>query len=917
MNGSSEETVLEARSEIRPEERRGALSAFFTLFGILASHTILETARDALFLARLSPKQLPWVYLALAGISVLLSHGPVRAPRRLRSSYGLSVLLLTCSVVTLGFWVVGRFTDPWLLRALYVWTGLVGTLTGLQFWLVLGELYTITQAKRVYRYIAMGSLLGALAGAVTARSLASGDPGRLVLVASLVLAATAVGPAVLLKRPAMDAPRTGEIRLARFAQIPAVLRRQPYVFRLAGFVLISTVALTLGDYVFKETVAHRVAAADLPTFFATVAIVLNALALTAQALLTGWLLRSFGLHRALWVLPALLLMGAGGIAFGGGLAAALLLKGADGTLRHSLHRTSSELLYLPIPDGLRARVKPLIDIVGQRGGQALASVFLLGELGLDRGDAVLAAAAGGLCILWIVWAADLKPHYLDLFRTTLRDGTMPRRPDLPDLDLASLEALFAALNSRDDGEVAAALDMLAQEERIHLVPALVLYHPSKTVVLGALDHFTRARRTDFVPIADRLMTHPDPEVRAAALRSRTATLPDEPALRRAAEDPSPLVRATALVGLVAGGFVTDDAQRLLDELIDASGEARRALVRAVAEQPAAAFEDTLLDLAREGDDLLLSEVARAMGALRSERFLPALLPFLVLHEVRPAARDAFLAYGERGLRFLDEALADEDLPQDLRRHIPRTLSRFPDGTGAPVLLKHLLGEKDGMVRFKILRGLGRIATNHPDLSLDQGILRRATDQTADAALRLATWRTVLQRGALEDPSCRTPGHELLLALLHDKETHAAERVFRLLALRRREEDWEGIYRGLRSQDAKIRASSRELLENLVEVRLRRVLLAAAADAEAEALPEDLRAEAVRLPYNELLERLLDEPSETLRCIAAYHVGEIRIEALRPRLEALQAEERGLFLTQTMARALALLGPPPWSLQPHA
>ncbi len=143
-------------------------------------------------------------------------------------------------------------------------------------------------------------------------------------------------------------------------------------------------------------------------------------------------------------------------------------------------------------------------------------------------------------------------------------------------------------------------------------------------------------------------------------------------------------------------------------------------MRAVAEQPAAAFEDTLLDLAREGDDLLLSEVARAMGALRSERFLPALLPFLVLHEVRPAARDAFLAYGERGLRFLDEALADEDLPQDLRRHIPRTLSRFPDGTGAPVLLKHLLGEKDGMVRFKILRGLGRIATNHPDLSLDQG-----------------------------------------------------------------------------------------------------------------------------------------------------------------------------------------------------
>ena len=81
---------------------------------------------------------------------------------------------------------------------------------------------------------------------------------------------------------------------------------------------------------------------------------------------------------------------------------------------------------------------------------------------MHRGTAVLAAATAVLCIVWIAWTADLRPHYLELFRTALREGTMQRPADLPDLDLHSLEALFAALNSQRDEEEVAALELLAQ-----------------------------------------------------------------------------------------------------------------------------------------------------------------------------------------------------------------------------------------------------------------------------------------------------------------------------------------------------------------------------------------------------------------------------------------------------------------------
>ncbi len=902
--------MLRGLTRIRPEERRGTAAAFFTIFGILAAHTVLETARDALFLARLPASQLPWVYLIIAAVAVAISQGPFA--RRRAGSFGLTVLLLGCAAVTFAFWLTGAWRSPAALYALYVWTGLVGSLAVLQFWIVVGDLYTVTQAKRIYGLLGTGSLLGAVAGAGTARLLAERSSAPvLVLAAAVTMAATAIGPSLVLKGPGESSSAPSPRGATSMVQAAQLLRGQPYVRGLAGLVLISTIALTLGDYVFKSAVALRVAPDQLGQFFATVYVILNLLALGAQLVLTDWLFRRLGLHRALWALPILLFMGAAGVALGGGLGAALLLKGADGTLRNSVHRTGSELLFLPLPDSLRSRTKPLIDLVGQRGGQALASLLILSEVVLNRGDTVLAAASAALCLVWIAWTADLKSHYLNLFRVALREGTIQPSADLPALDLGSLEMLFSALNSAEDAEVLAALDLLADEGRTRLIPALVLYHPSRAVVLRALDLFAQDGRSDFLPVADRLLSHADPEVRAAALRARTRVKADEALLRAADADPSPLVRATALVGLVSGGWASGETQKMLDEVVaGASSEARAALARAIREQPGAVFEETLLRLAEVPQTAVQVQAALAMADVKSERFLPVLLPLLAQREVRQAAQAALVACGDAGLAFLDQALGDHALPQEIRRHLPRTITLFEPGPAAAVLQRHLMGETDGMVRFKILRGLNRLS-GHAGVELDAGVLRRATEGTLEAAFRLVHWRTVLEGGAVADQRRATRGHELLVGLLRDKEAHALESIFRLLSMQYGGEDFKRIYRGLRRPSAKVKAGSRELLENLVAPPLREPLLALVDDApDAERL---LRAAPVYEPrplaYEELLGLILEQPGESLRCIAAYHVGEIGLVSLRPRLESFPLSETGFFLSRVIERTLAILARP--------
>ena len=903
--------MLRAFADVRPEERAGVTGAFLTLFGILAGHTLLETARDALFLARLAPSQLPWVYLAMAVLAVGLSLGP--GARRLTSTRRLSRLLVACAAVTFLFWLFGSWRSPWALRALYVWTGLVGTLAGVQFWLVLGEMYTITQAKRIYRVVGLGSVLGAVAGAGAARLISVHlSTSDLILASAATLAVTGLGPALLLHRAEGLGADTASVAVpSNPSQAVEFMRGHPYLTRLSGLVLVSTMTVTLADYVFKSTVARNVPAADLGTFFATFYMILNALALAAQLVLMGWILRVLGLHRALWVLPTLVLLGSAGVAAGGGMVAALLLKGADGALRPSLHRTTTELLFLPIPDGLRARAKPIIDVVGQRGGQALASVFILGQLALNRGDAVIALVAGTLCLVWIAWSTELKAHYVELFRNALRQGSMRDRADLPDLDLASLEALITALNGRDDAEVVGAMDLLAAEGRGRLVPALILYHPSRPVLLRALELFETSGRTDFVPVADRLLDHADPEVRAAALRARSAAVPDHALLRKATVDPSPLVQATAVVGLVTGGWIMDGMEAALDSLRSSTAEAEAALARAIRRRPAPVFEETLLHLAENPSSEIQALTAEAMAAVKSPRFLPALLSMLGIRAARPAARAAFLEHGDEALRFLDEALGNRDLPHEIRLHLPRTASRFPAAAAAPVLLRHLLPEPSGMVRFKIIRGLGRIAADNPDLRLDTAVLAEATTVTLETSFRLVHWRSVLEQGAREEPRRATAGHGLLRALLHDKEVHAVERLFRLLGLQYRREDFRAIHRGLGSDKAKVRSGSRELLENLLDPPVREAVLALVDDAPAGHRLARTQAyyRAPALDYEAVIGTLLEQPGETLQSLAAYHVGELGLTALRGRLEGIDLGRAGSSVSRVIERALRLLAEP--------
>src|SRR5262245_24688892 len=140
-----------------------ARRAFITLFLMLAAHSLSETARDALFLSRLPATQLPWMYLLVAIVCLATAQITSFVTMRLARS-ALTVLLLAAGGVSCAFWVASHSASRVFLYVLYVWPAVFTSIVVVEFWKMVTDAYTITDAKRIFGRIGAGGTAGALVG---------------------------------------------------------------------------------------------------------------------------------------------------------------------------------------------------------------------------------------------------------------------------------------------------------------------------------------------------------------------------------------------------------------------------------------------------------------------------------------------------------------------------------------------------------------------------------------------------------------------------------------------------------------------------------------------------------------------------------------------------------------------------------
>jgi ATP:ADP antiporter, AAA family len=896
--------------DLREGEGLPVFQAFIVLFGLIAAHTMLETARDAMFLTKLPPSMLAWVYVLLAGLSLVVAAYNERFVRRFGRRNALIFTLVGSGYGTAMLHFLPQTAG--VVFGLYVWSGLLGTVLIVQFWLFAGQLFTLAQGKRLFGPIAAGGVLGAVFGAGTAAGMLMIWPVKSLL---LVSAGIMIITCLLLTAVATDETRPPATHTGAGASAGkgrfAVLRDNPYVLRLAALVGLSTAAVLTTDYLFKTVAAATYPPSELGRFFAGYYAILNSGALLVQVVLSGTLVRRLGVVAAAGVLPLLLLGGGiAGVLSGGAAWLVLLTKGADGALRHSLHRVTTELLGMPLPTELRERSKTFMETVISRGVQALTASTLFGIATVSREAAprVLAGVVAVLALGWLALTMTMRRPYLDLFRQALSRGSN----DLPtqELDLNSVEAVMEALSSREPSRVVGALDLLAERRRARLIPGLILYHEAEEVLLRALEVVPAADRSDWVPLTERLLAHPSDLVRVAAVRALARHHPE--AVRRAQSDPSAAVRAHATFCRLQAEDAIEPLQDLgLVGLLSLGGEegraARIALLDAIRDSGDGRWTETLLSMSASADPAIVPHAAMAMQRVQSPRFIPFLVKQLAVREGRGTVREAIVQHGDAAFDELERVMRDPRSDPRVRLHIPRTISRFGNQRAADLLSELLTKEPSGMVRYKVLRGLGRLVAENR-VTIDAKQIGQQTRKNLVEYLRLLSLElpitAELRRGG------RGAGSgSLVVGLLDDKMRQSLERAFRLLQILHKNEDIRSVHLALGSKDRRVRANAVEFLDALAQSpdtpegsrEIMRLIADEMTSAErvARATPFIPRPPS---SYQSALRRLLREKDASLAALAAYHALELEHDALREDVDAAVRERP----------ALALPGMPPLS-----
>ncbi|HYR85722.1 MAG TPA: Npt1/Npt2 family nucleotide transporter [Terriglobia bacterium] len=748
----------------RQEAERVVLMSAYLLL-IITSYTTVKAVRDSLFVTNIGPSQLPYMYLLIAVAMGLVSYVYSRLVNRI----GLYRLIRATSLFMIShlviFWFVFRSESSIWFYVFYVWVSLFGAITASQCWLLSSHVFNPREARRVFAWIGAGGILGGiLGGGLTSIAARRSGTESLILIGVIAMALTLA----LLERIKYFAP--AEARIPRdearkpteseggTATMWMEVRRSRHLFLMVMLLTIAVIVEAFIDYEYKFVAKHAFTSKDhLTSFFGTIAFYIGLFSLLFQMLLTGRILKRFGVGWAIMLLPSGLLAASVMLALKPTLWTAALLQLIDGGFSYSIHRAGTELLFLPIPPQTRNAVKGFIDMFVDRLGRAMGGVILLlltAVLALSISS--LSIVACGLLIAWIAAAFAVKRQYLHSFRRALKKKTIePEALQVRTLDNATFRTLVHALSSEDERLVLYAMDLLSNTHpdrwRQHI--QVLIQHPSgavraRTIALLAEWNDPSITREEFI-------YHPDYQTARIA--------------------------AASLLSLRWNG--SRPARELLTELLnDSSPEVSR-------------------------------QAIRTAGSVGMDDAIPLLIQKLAEKRLRPEAREALLKFGDKVIPELVRRLFAQDEPAAVRIRIPKALA-FTGNQRAADALMDSLHRFDYYLDFASMKALNRMRQNRPAIAINEDRVCEAINKEREDYARLRSILGWLQVNAPHDSPA-----SLLTRAVRERLEERLERVFRLVALIYPPHDIYSVYYNCKAKPA-LRASAVEFLDNLLTAELR-------------------------------------------------------------------------------------------------
>ncbi|MDP9691728.1 UNVERIFIED_ORG: AAA family ATP:ADP antiporter [Pseudomonas mohnii] len=398
---------------VLPAERAALALGFAFHFCVLASYYLVRPLRDALGLEG-GVEKLQWLFTATFVVMLLMVPVFGTLASRLPATRFVPLIYRTIAVSMLvfGLLIDNHVAPVTVGRVFFVWISLYNLFIVSIFWSVLVDRFSNEQGRRLFGCIAAGGTLGTFIGPLLAATMATRlGPLALTVAAALLLELAVHCYRGLLARTQsqqanrlLDERRLGGSMLAGIT----LILHSPYLLGLVAFMLLHTSAATLLYFEQGRIVAGSYADVGSRTqFFAVVDLLVSALTLICQLLLTAPLIRLVGIGGALLALPLATVVAFCAMALAPVPASVALAQGLRRAVEFGVVRPAREVLWTVVSREEKYKAKNVIETLVYRGGDAASGWLSAGLTALGAGFGLVALAVvpvagvwGGLC-LWL------------------------------------------------------------------------------------------------------------------------------------------------------------------------------------------------------------------------------------------------------------------------------------------------------------------------------------------------------------------------------------------------------------------------------------------------------------------------------------------------------------------------------------
>ena len=852
--------------DIRVGEFRRVWLMQLNVFLLILALWIIKPVVNAQFISRVGIDKLPLVFLLVALTALVVSTGYSRLLHRwpLNRVINRTYLISLVGLLSFAILMQTHLFQNWMAYIFYIGVALFGLVTTSQFWLLGNLVFNSLEAKRLFGFIGAGAIVGGIGGGYVTSTLAPlmDSQNLLFLAAGLLMISMFVNRSIWSTAVPVSDSSSKIIQPKSLHEYPLrLIRNSKHLTYLALIMGISVVVDKLVEFQFSSIASSRISDPDqLTAYFGFWFSTANLISLGIQLVLTQRLIAFLGVGRSLFVFPATMFASAATVLYTPVLWAGTTLKLIDISLKQSINKAATELLILPIPMAIKSQAKTFIDIFVDTTATGIGGILLIFIVnGFHLSVRAVCIMILGLIGLWIYLVKRVRKEYALAFQEKLgmaQQTTLSKDFLLSDNSVAS--GIRRALQSGTSNQILFLLARIEESKNPRYMPDLLplLNHQSPTIrqaALRALYYHTDHTITEQI---EPLLKDPDDEVRSRAFSCLLAHTRQNRVqfIEDFLNDKDLAIRSAAIVGLATearGNLVMQHLFNLEERLIamqtehlndpEAEEVNKIMIARAIGYGKLAVFYPLLMTYMKDPNPAISKQAILSAGTSQDRIFLKLLLQFLSNPATNWAAQNAIAKYEpEEILPWLKERIRDKGITDAILMQMP-ALALNMDTQEAIDYLFELLQQPNQVVKFHTLEILHKMKTKFPHLKIGgKQILPLLMEEANVYRDTLALSYAAQRKGRIEkeDPNIIIVRKELI-DLLENKLDSILERIFRVLGLSYPSGMMMPMLQDLHHQDPDIRMNTVELLDNILEPALKKVVIPIVETAIQDSLSEDM------------------------------------------------------------------------------